>query len=84
MRIRASDVALARGEIAAISVRNRFAAVIRSIDGDATGPSAEVTLDAGANRLLARVTKRSIAELALRPGDRVTALVKAVSVERAF
>lgn len=84
LRIRAGDVALAVGAVDGLSVRNRIAATVVAIRAESDGPSAEVDLDFSGSRLLARITKRSAAELGLRPGSAVTALVKAVSVERAW
>lgn len=84
LRIRAGDVALAVGDVGGLSVRNQIAATIVAIRPETGGPSTEVDLDFGGGVLLARVTKRSAAELDLRPGLAITALVKAVSVERAW
>lgn len=84
LRIRAGDVALAVGAVDGLSVRNRIAATVVAIRAETGGPSAEIDLDFGGRRLLARITRRSAVELGLRPGLPVTALVKAVSVERAW
>lgn len=84
LRIKAGDVALAIGAVSRTSVRNRVACVITDLRPEAGGPSVEVALASGNIALLSRVTKRSANELGLHPGLEVTALVKAVSVERAF
>jgi molybdate transport system ATP-binding protein len=53
--------------------------VVREVrSGD--GPGALVQLDAGGERLLARITRRSASALALAPGVSVHAVIKAVSV----
>jgi len=46
------------------------------------GAAAEVRLAVGGATLLARVTRRSLERLGLRPGLEVYALVKAVSLDR--
>ncbi len=84
LRIRAGDVAIATAPVTAISVRNRIDCVITALWPVSDGPSMEVGLAAGGANLIALVTKRSAAELGLAPGMAVTALIKAVSVERSF
>ena len=45
-------------------------------------PGALVQIEAGGNRLLARITRRSVEGLALNTGQAVFAVVKAVSVAK--
>ena len=80
-RIRARDVALALTRPEGISIQNVFEAQVRALDA-ASGPIVEVTLAIGPQPLLARVTRKAAVELALAPGRRVFALVKAVSIDR--
>ena len=80
VRIRARDVALSLTRPAAISVLNVFAGTIREIDAG-EGPQVDVLVDVGVP-LMARVTRRSVHDLALVPGKAVYALVKAVAVDR--
>ncbi len=61
-----------------LSVRNKLAGVVTSLDGD--GDSDLVTIDIGATSIMARITKAATQELALRVGMPVWALVKAVSL----
>jgi molybdate transport system ATP-binding protein len=75
--IRAEDVILETGDVNPSSARNRLAGRVRSLTGE--GPMVRVGLDCGFP-LTALVTGQACAELGLREGDRVTALVKAPAV----
>ena len=63
---------------AALSARNRFAGVVRSVEVD--GVMALVEIDAGPFRVTAAVTRDSVEELGLAPGVEAVATVKATSV----
>jgi molybdopterin-binding protein len=63
---------------AAISARNRFPGVVRSVEVD--GVMALVEIEAGPHLVTAAITRDSIEELGLAPGVAVTAAVKATSV----
>ena len=78
--IRAEDVALSRDAAPLSSVRNRWNARVRSVSLE--GPLARVELDCGFP-LAAAITARSAAELDLKPGDAVSAAVKATAVHLA-
>jgi molybdate transport system ATP-binding protein len=81
LRILAQDVMLATERPHAISALNVLAANVEDIRlGD--GPGAMVQLRMGEERLLARVTRRSVRVLGLRPGVPVYAVLKTVSVGR--
>ncbi len=82
LRVRARDVSIARKAPEAISIRNVLPVTVTAITMDG-GPNAYVALDFRGRHLVARLTRRSVDELALRAGDEVVALVKAVSVDRA-
>jgi molybdate transport system ATP-binding protein len=82
LRVRARDVSIARKAPEKISIRNVLPVTVTAITMD-DGPNAYVSLDFQGRRLGARLTRRSVDELALRSGDHVVALVKAVSVDRA-
>ncbi|KAB2758501.1 molybdenum ABC transporter ATP-binding protein [Brucella anthropi] len=82
LRVRARDVSIARKVPEAISIRNVLPVTVTAITVD-DGPNAYVSLDFQGRRLGARLTRRSVDELALQSGDHVVALVKAVSVDRA-
>jgi molybdopterin-binding protein len=61
-----------------LSARNRFAGVVRSVEVD--GVMALVEIEAGPHRITAAITRDAVQELALTPGVKATAAVKATSV----
>jgi len=79
--VMARDVALAIGEPGMLSIRNRLAATIVEV-GPAHGGVQEIRLDVGGEALLSRVAAETVAEMALRPGMPVMALIKSVALER--
>jgi molybdate transport system ATP-binding protein len=81
VRIRARDVSLAIERPAGLSVLNVLSATLVAISGE-EGPIVELQLQTGEAALLARITRKSLHELALREGQRVYALIKAVSLDR--
>ena len=62
----------------ALSARNRFPGVVRSVEVD--GVMALVEIEAGPHRVIAAVTRDAVEELGLAPGVPATAAVKATSV----
>jgi molybdopterin-binding protein len=62
----------------ALSARNRFPGVVRSVEVD--GVMALVEIEAGPHRITAAVTRDAVEELGLSPGVPATAMVKATSV----
>jgi len=80
-RIRARDVSIALSVPSGISIQNIFAADVVSLAGE-FGAIVDVRLQVGATPLVARITRKAAQELALAPGARVHALVKAVSIDR--
>jgi molybdopterin-binding protein len=67
------------GEPEALSARNRFSGVVRSVEVD--GFLARVELDVTAPaRVVAIVTREAVEELGLAPGQSATAVVKSTSV----
>jgi molybdate transport system ATP-binding protein len=75
--IRAEDVILEKGPIVASSARNRLTGRVRTLDME--GPLVRVSLDCGFS-LTALVTRQACAELGLREGEEVLALVKASAI----
>jgi molybdate transport system ATP-binding protein len=75
--IRAEDVALTRDAVGASTQRNRLTGVVRAIAIE--GPLARVEMDCGF-ALVALVTAQSAADLNLRPGESLAAIVKTTSV----
>lgn len=81
LRILAQDVMLATERPRGISALNVLAARVEEVRlGE--GPGAMVRLRLGEEHLLARVTRRSVRVLDLRPGASVFAVLKTVSVGR--
>lgn len=62
----------------ALSARNRFPGVVRSVEVD--GVMALVEIEAGPHRVTAAVTRDAVEELGLAEGVAATATVKATSV----
>src|ERR687889_2470639 len=61
----------------ALSARNRFPGVVRSVEVD--GVMALVEIEAGPHRVTAAITRDAVQELGLAEGVRATATVKATS-----
>ncbi|MEO5766274.1 MAG: molybdenum ABC transporter ATP-binding protein [Casimicrobiaceae bacterium] len=80
-RVRARDVSLATARPEGLSILNVLHARIVAIAVE-TGAVVDLELAVGEARLLARVTRRSCAELGLREGQEVFALIKAVSFDQ--
>lgn len=81
VRIEAQDVMIATHPPDGISALNVLPATITTIRSG-EGPGMLVQMQAGENRLLARITRRSAAALGLQEGAEVYAVLKAVSVPR--
>ncbi|HEY5895924.1 MAG TPA: molybdenum ABC transporter ATP-binding protein [Burkholderiales bacterium] len=81
VRVRAQDVALATVRPASLSMLNVLPATVKSI-ADAAASSVDVQLDLGGAELVARITRKSLAELGLAPGKPVFALIKSVAIDR--
>ena len=81
LRIRARDVALATRRPRAISIRNVLPGTVVALSEQPGTAYAEALVDIGGGRLRARVTREAAADLRLRAGTRVYALVKSISFE---
>jgi molybdate transport system ATP-binding protein len=81
VRIRARDVSLATARPAGLSMLNVLPATLVAISAE-EGPIVEAQLQIGRATLLARITRKSLHGLALREGQQVYALIKAVSLDR--
>lgn len=79
LRILARDVGIAREPVTGASVRNVLPAIVDEMVEE-SGAYALVRLRSSGGTLLARILRRSAAELGLAPGMRVWALVKAAAV----
>jgi len=82
VRIAAHDVIVARGRPEGLSALNVLPGVVQAVR-EGAGPGAIVAVDTKAGRVLARITRRAAAALALAPGAEVHVVVKAVSVAQA-
>ncbi len=81
VRILAHEVILSRGRPEGLSAQNILpATVTRLVAGE--GPGVVVHLALGDGEILARITRRAAAHLALGPGDGVFAILKSMSVAR--
>ena len=81
VRVRARDVSIALSRPSGLSIRNVLAGTVLAL-AEEEGPSLDVRLDVAGTPLIARITRKSAAELGLRPGLAVFALVKSVSIDR--
>ena len=81
VRVRARDVSLALSRPMDASFLNVLAGTVSAI-GAETGASVDVQLDISGTPLIARITRKSVAALALAPGTRAFALIKAVAIDR--
>ncbi len=82
LRVQASDVSLCRSRPEQSTILNILPAEVEAIQsGD--GGSMLVRLLIGSERVVARVTRRSIRELGLREGESVFAQIKSVAVKTA-
>ncbi len=81
VRVRSRDISIGLTPPVQSSVLNAIAATVVSITEDDIA-QADIVLDARGTRLLARITRRSVAHLGLAPGSQVYAMIKAASVDR--
>ncbi|WP_340119880.1 molybdenum ABC transporter ATP-binding protein [Pelagibius sp. 7325] len=81
VRIRARDVSIALAPPANISILNVIPCIIKEI-GEEKSPQVDLQLDASGAAIWSRITARSRAALALKPGLQVYALIKSVAIDR--
>lgn len=81
VRIMAHEVILSRARPVGLSAQNILPAIVTALQfGD--GPAVTVHLAVGETEILARITRRAVAQMGLAPGDAVHAVLKAMSVAR--
>jgi molybdate transport system ATP-binding protein len=80
VRLRARDIMLALAPPMELSALNILPGTITAI-GDAEGASVDVELDCGGDSILARVTRKSMERLSLRPGLAVHAVIKSIAFD---
>ncbi|MER8155210.1 TOBE domain-containing protein [Streptomyces sp. NPDC094472] len=79
---KATEVALATGEVSGLSIRNRFPGTVTHLTLGAA--MATVVIAIGRDQeLTAAITQDAVAELGLTEGSRVTALIKSTEVSLA-
>jgi len=79
-RVRARDVSLATQRPSAISILNVLAGRVLAIREE-TGPIVDIQVAVGDVTLLARITRRSLLDLGIRPQQDLYVLIKAVSFD---
>ena len=77
LRITAQDVMLALGRPEGLSALNMLPGTVESVAE--TGDTVLVRLETPAGPVLSRITRRSAAQLDVRPGARLTAVIKSLS-----
>ena len=80
VRVLARDVSLALGEPGASSIQNNLDGIVESLGDDEHPGLLLVRVQVGASRLLARLTRRSAAQLGIEPGLPVRVQVKSVAL----
>ena len=79
-RIRSRDVSLALRRPEAISILNVLPGRVASI-GEEAGSVVDVEVSVGAATVNAKVTRRSVQQLGIHPGQEIFVLLKAVSFD---
>jgi molybdate transport system ATP-binding protein len=83
LRVRAGDVSIAREAQSQSSIINSLPVTVREIrTGNEHAGQALLLLETGGETLLARLTTKSVAELAIQVGDQVYARIKASAANR--
>jgi molybdate transport system ATP-binding protein len=80
--VRARDVSLATCRPQGVSIQNVLAGRVCEVREAPASPFADVLVDVGPHRVLARVTRRSLHDLGILVGTPVFALLKSVSLSK--
>ena len=80
VRINANDVSISKQATHNSSILNRIAATITSIDETPNSAKALVSADVEGIEMVARITKKSISDLALAPSQQVWLQIKSVAI----
>ena len=81
--IKATELAVATGEVGNLSIRNRIPGTIEAITHGAVMTTVKIDIGGG-DTLTAVITKEAAQDLGLADGDPVTALVKSTEVSLAI
>lgn len=76
--VKSTEVALATGPVAGISIRNQLAGSVTEVSTGGAMGSVKVTVDGG--QLTAAITKDAVEDLGLRAGTPVVALIKSTEI----
>ncbi|CAM5237701.1 TOBE domain-containing protein [Streptomyces mordarskii] len=79
---KATEVALATGEVSGLSIRNRFPGTVTRLTLGAAMATVVIAIG-GDQEITAAITQDATAELGLTEGSRVTALIKSTEVSLA-
>ncbi|WP_432587609.1 TOBE domain-containing protein [Streptomyces sp. HD1123-B1] len=79
---KATEVALATGEVSGLSIRNRLPGTVARLVLGAAMATVMITLDGG-GELTAAITQDAVRDLGLAEGTRVTALIKSTELSLA-
>lgn len=80
LRIMASDISISLHKVEGMSTLNQLAVSIESINNNMDGATALVRLRFGRDKLVAKLTRRSVAQLKLHPNQRVWAHIKSAAI----
>ncbi|GAA3732583.1 TOBE domain-containing protein [Streptomyces tremellae] len=79
--VKSTEVALATGQVGAVSIRNRLPGTVTGVT--AGGAMADVRVAVAGAELASAVTRDAVADLALAEGSEVVALIKSTEVSLA-
>jgi molybdate transport system regulatory protein len=79
--VKATDVALATGQVAGLSIRNQIAGTVADVATGGAMATVRLTIDGG--ELTAAITKDAVVDLGLTVGTPVVALMKSTEVSLA-
>lgn len=82
IRIRARDVVVATERPKGLSIRNVLEGTLVEIVEEPDTAFAETLIDVGGTRVRARITRLAVADLGLRRGQTVLAMIKSVTLDR--
>jgi molybdate transport system ATP-binding protein len=80
-RIFASDVLVSLTPLEGISALNVLSGTVAEIGPSNGGGTVDLRIDCNGEMVVARLTAKSVAALALKPGSRVYAVIKSVSID---
>lgn len=80
LRVMASDVSLTLDKVTNSSILNQLPVSIESITNNADGSTALISLRFGRDKLVAKLTRRSVAELGLHSNQKVWAQIKSAAI----